>query len=541
MKFRKGVTAALTVGALGAAGTAVAVADPNEDKIRPNRQAVDTEADYTPFKRFTPLAASAPCTGEESGPGSEPFLLPTGYKQQVVAEEPPGTRSSGLNASSDNWDMNTQNEFGKDAGRYVYRTHENRAAQDDDPTTPPNPSNAQVSLTDLKTGQSEILAERGDWEAFDGIVWTPQGTILAAEETIKQATPDPQVPQASGGLVYEFFVDEDDPSELDPSRERITPGDGTNDTVKDGIRARPALGAKSHEGMRFDKRGFAYGIAESRGESQREPGTAGAIFRFVPDRKGDLSKGQLSAYDSTNTKDGEGRWLDLPRDAVQVDADRAAFTAGANRYERPEDVETGQSTGKDVLNGGDTLYVGITDDGSDGSFEEGVFNIDLRDKNRPFGYRYVGKQTGTIADPRPGNASEANGFDASDNVALDSKGNLAVAEDPPTNPVGADVFIAAPPRGNDDDDGGKRHQPARTVQRFSSLKDCAAEPSGPYFVLKGTERFSKRIGLEDVVNGETLFDHRQHAGMGTTIDALVAIVRADDDDRGRGRGTRGDD
>lgn len=89
MKFRKGVTAALAVGALGAAGTAVAVADPDGDKIRPNRQAIDTEADYTPFKRFTPLAASAPCTGEESGPGSEPFLLPTGYQQQVVAEEPP--------------------------------------------------------------------------------------------------------------------------------------------------------------------------------------------------------------------------------------------------------------------------------------------------------------------------------------------------------------------------------------------------------------------------------------------------------------------
>ena len=125
-------------------------------------------------------------------------------------------------------------------------------------------------------------------------------------------------------------------------------------------------------------------------------------------------------------------------------------------------------------------------------------------------------------------------------MALDSKGNLAIAEDPPVNPVGADVFIAAPPRGGDDDDeGGKRRRPARTVQRFSSLKDCAAEPSGPYFALKGTERFSKRIGLEDVVNGETLFDHRQHAGQGSPLDSLVAIAPVDeddrDDDRGRGR------
>ena len=512
MRFHKGVTAAFAVGALGLSGSA-ALADHGDRKSPKNGKAIDTEADYTPFERFTPLASSTPCVGEESGPQSEPFVLPPGYRQRVVAEEPPGVRSAGLNANSDVWDMSTQNEFGKDAGRYVYRTHENR----DKP--------GQVSLTDLKTGRSRILAERADWEAFDGIVWTPQGTILASEETIKQAKPDPQVPQASGGLVYEFFVDEDDPSRLDPSREPITPGDGTNDTTQDGIRARPALGAKSHEGMRFDKRGFVYGIAESRG--QTTTGQAGAIFRFIPDRKGDLSRGQLQALVTENRRTGEGRWVNLDRTAVQVDADAEAENKGANEYQRPEDVETGESTGKDRNNGGNTLYVGITE-----GAEEGVLAIDLSAKDRPFAYPYVGALAG----------NEPAGFENPDNLALDSKGNLAIAEDPPVNPVGADVFVAAPPRGKDDDgEGGKRRQPARTVQRFSSLKDCAAEPSGPYFALKGTERFSEEIGLEDVVNGETLFDHRQHAGQTTPIDSLVAIVREDDDDRGRGRDRDDDD
>ena len=98
--------------------------------------------------------------------------------------------------------MNTQNEFGKDAGRYVYRTHEVGA-----------PPGSQVSVTDLQTGETEVLAQRADWERFDGIVWTPWGTILAAEETTRAAVRDPQGPEA--GLVYEYFVDPDDPSELD--------------------------------------------------------------------------------------------------------------------------------------------------------------------------------------------------------------------------------------------------------------------------------------------------------------------------------------
>ncbi len=96
--------------------------------------------------------------------------------------------------------------------------------------------------------------------------------------------------------------------------------------------------------------------------------------------------------------------------------------------------------------------------------------VDLSSKKRPFAYPYVGKLAGNASEPD---------FDAPDNLALDSKGNLAIAEDPPVTPVGADVFVAAPPRGNDDDDeGGKRRQPAERVQRFASLKDCIGEPSG---------------------------------------------------------------
>lgn len=105
-----------------------------------------------------------------------------------------------------------------------------------------------------------MLAERADWERFDGIAWTPWGTIIAAEEVITAAGRDPAVPQAVGGLVYEI------------------------DPVTGAAVTRPAVGSRSHEGLRFDALGNLYGISE------RNPGY---IFRFTPDRRGDLARGQL--------------------------------------------------------------------------------------------------------------------------------------------------------------------------------------------------------------------------------------------------------
>jgi secreted PhoX family phosphatase len=387
--------------------------------------------------------------------------------------------------------MNTQNEFGKDAGRYVYRTHETGTG-------------SQVSVTDLKTGTTEVLAQRADWERFDGIVWTPHGTILAAEEVSNDAVDDPDFPEAEAGLVYELFVDPKDPSELNPNDPRDNVG------AKDGIAARPALGSKSHEGMRFDKQGNHYGISET---------APGGIYRFVPDKKGDLSEGQLQVLRTENGQDGKGTWVNIPDAAARTNA-QAAATGQGNGYSRPEDVETGESTGVDRNNGGNTLYVAIT--GTDD-----VLAVDLSSKIQPFAYFYVNNQSRPTS-PTPNATAE---FDSPDNLALDRRGNLAITEDPPGNTVGADIWIAKPPRGNDDDDdGGKRRQPSSEVERFASLKDCAAEPTGIYFALEGTEEYSEEIGLEELVNGESLFVNRQHSGQGTTLDQFVSIAPVDDGD-----------
>jgi secreted PhoX family phosphatase len=389
--------------------------------------------------QFEPLPASAPCTG--GGNPNAPFLLPEGFTQSIVASEP---------QFPDLPDMNTLNETGVHAGRFLYRTHEIG-------------SNGAVSVTDLVTGETHILAQRADWERLDGIVWTPWGTILIAEEVNAPAgSPDPDVPQATAGLVYE----------IDPK---------TGEAV-----ARPALGSKSHEGMRFDSEGNLYGISES---------NPGFIFRFTPDRPSDLSSGQLYALKittPTGDRTGEAEWIPLNRTAVKVNANAAAALVGATGYNRPEDVEIATATGNNG-GGANTLYVAIT-----GAGDTRVLAVDLREPrgrsghDTAFVYDYVKIGLNAPAD-----------FEFPDNLALDKNGNLYIAEDPATATAtgrGDDIWVATPAR-------GEIHSPAEMVVRFASLTDCNAEPTGIYFDMSGT----------------TLFVHAQHRG-GDGRDKCVAIT-----------------
>ena len=615
MRHRVKTVTAFAVAATFAITAVAAVAQEGDDG-----QDRDTTAE---FASFDELGRSAPC--ETSPVVDNSFRLAGGFRQDVVAQELDG-------GSDDFWDMNTQNEADTtDAGRYIYRTHEIR------------PFGSQVTVTDLQTGETEILFEREDWEAFDGIVWTPQGTILAAEETDPAAIRDPNVPQAEDGLVYEFFIDPEDPTELDPDREPAPimdggvptspTGDGNNDILQDGVRARPALGSKSHEGMRFDGDGNVYGISET------DPG---AIYRYVPEEGSDdpLSEGQLQALKTEDGHDGDGEWVDISDQDAMTDAQDAATRMDANAYDRPEDVETGESTGRDVNNGGDTLYVALT-----GTDE--VLAIDLGNSSEPFAYDYVfdpthdedgdgnpdgspegarsgsgdssgpgeggpssqgpaseppedgtptpGEQpTGPGEESGPSNESPAEGdesgagsagegeesgssdessqgdesgsgqgsseeqserstsqseengppnapedFDAADNLALDSDGNLVITEDvsiPLADGQGDDLWIATPPSEDDDE-----HAPAAELKRLASLTDCAAEPTGVYFAHANTGRYTDGTPYEESVDSGTLFVNRQHAGV-PPVDQLVAIHRGGGSgggDNGSGRGGNG--
>ena len=381
--------------------------------------------------RFTPLATSVACT--TGGNPNALFAIPDGFGQTNIASEPD---------YMGNPDMITENETGPQAGRYVFQTHELGLG-----------SNTGVSVTDLETGATTMLVQRTDWGSLDGIAWSPWGTVLIGEER-------------SGGKIWE----------LDP--------------VTLALNARPALGLKSHEGIRVDPQGNVYSISET---------NPGFIFRFVPDRRGDLTSGQTYALQVTNpTGDrvGEAQWIPLDRAAVQVDANAAAVAAGATGYNRPEDVELATSTGGNG-GGSNVLYVAVT--GRSNPTDNRVIAIDLReasggsDHATAFVYDYVKWGVNAVQGE----------FEMPDNLALDRAGNLYIAEDPATAPTtnrGDDIWVATPSTGG-------QHQPAASVVRFASLTDCNAEPTGIYFDIRSN----------------ALLVHAQHRG-GDGLDKTVRIA-----------------
>jgi hypothetical protein len=407
--------------------------------------------------RFTALPSSFACTISGGDPVN-PISLPPGLNQTIIASEP---------QFADAIDMNTQNESGPDAGRYLYRPSEG--------------SVGEVTVTDLKhlgPNSTKRFAFRQDWESMDPIVWTPWGTLLVGEETNAQVRPDPDYPGAKAGLVYELV-----PSRGDPS-------------VLAAIITRPALGSKAHEGMRFDKKGNLYSISE------RNPGY---IFKFSPDRKGDLSSGQLYALKitvPTGDRTGEAEWIPLDRDAVKIDASAAADAAGATGYNRPEDVEIATSTGN-FPNNPNTLFVAVTS--PLGPVDNRVLAIDLGDQRGNDGRGKKSSSNAFVYDYVKIGLNTTSEFEWPDNLALDPNGNLYIAEDPggsfATKRKGDDIWVARPGRGP--------HAPASSVERLGSLTDCDAEPTGLYWEL----------------NGDRLFVNVQHRG-GDHLDKAVAIGSA---------------
>ena len=391
------------------------------------------------FSDFEPLPSQAACKAPPSTLADfanyQPFNLPAGYSQTILANEIEDFRPvAGTGAG--NPDMLTFNETGPHAGRFLYRTHEVG-------------SNGAVTMTDLLTGSTSLVAQASHYEALDGIAWTPWGTVLFAEERIVAALKDPAVPNAVGGLVYEY----------DPRTGVTTP--------------RPAVGARSHEGLRFDSQGNLYGISES------TPGVngSGSIYKFVPDKKGDLSSGQLYALKVADpSRTGAAVWVPLDRDAVQINSDAAAIAVGATGWGRPEDIEVSTSTGSN-RGGTNVLYITSTS-------ESLVLKIELHGEDATVtNYVKEGVNVTGLQDP--------------DNVALDSQGNLYILEDHGPG----DFWVARPGPGNSD-------VPAEVV-RFASLTDCSAEPTGGYFDRAG----------------KTMYVHVQHAGGTLGNDLLVAITR----------------
>ena len=412
---------------------------------------------------FNPIAASAyaQVTIDPAILTSEPWVIPEGFVQSIVSDE----TNLDIYVAHDWNDMLTVNETGKHAGRYMYRTHEVRAA-----TSARNDggSGGSVSVVDLKTGDAKEIAARADWEALDGIVWTPWQTVLFAEEAGTSALADPDHPSATAGLVYELKLDKHDPM----SAESVT--------------VRPMLGALAHEGLEIDAEGNVYVIDEDR---------KGAIYKFVPTNYGDLSSGQLYALKVMGgAKTGAAEWVALDMTQAQIRANVAARAVGATEFCRPEDIERIDST----------LYVALTCEDVDnpantsgknaaGYNVGAVLAVELGEKTSA---KYVvasGKNT-----PYENHATATTGFAKVDNLANGPDGKLWMVEDNDYS----DIWVYDP-RSKDANGDGYRDG----VHLFASLKDKPAEGSGIYF------------GKDP----HTLYVNVQHSGTGN--DKTMAITK----------------
>ena len=379
---------------------------------------------------FKPIAGSA--YGMEADPdvATAPWVIPEGYVQAIVSDE----TDLDIYVANDWTDMNTVNETGIDAGRYLYRTHEVSYSSKTDRRVDGTRGGA-LSVVDLKSGVAREVASRADWEALDGILWTPWHTILFAEEAGTAARPDPDAPDATAGLVYELTLDKHDP------------------TRAKSVAVRPLLGALAHEGIETDAAGNVYVIDEDR---------RGSIYKFVPTAYGDLSRGQLYALKvKDGGKTGAAEWVALDMAQAQIRANVAARAAGATEYCRPEDLERL----------GSTLYVALTcedvDNAANTSGRGAVMAVELGDKPVVSYVVSAGKNA-----PIEDRANGITGFKGADNLASGPDGKLWIVEDN----AYSDIWVYDP-RSKDANGDGYRDG----VHLFASLKENAAEGSGIYF------------------------------------------------------------
>jgi sugar lactone lactonase YvrE len=365
---------------------------------------------------FNPIAGSAYAPAQTAAWGEEPFLIPEGYRQYRVSDESADLGGGpGLNiyagAVDDLTDMNTTNETGKWAGRFLYRTHEVG-------------SNGSLSVIDLQTGETKLLAQDAGWRRLDGIRWTPWGSILFPEET-------------TGGRLFELTLDKNDPTEAA------------------AVVAHPEVGILRHEGIEVGPDGSVYVIDELNG---------GSLYRFVPFRRGDLSDGQLyalrikgisnadqsyAAYladPDGNPHTGDFEWVPLDMNQVVIDADAASNAVFATEYGRPEDLE----------GMGQILYVANTS-------ENRVLAIDLQKMTVS---TFV--QSGLNV-PVEDAATGTTGFDSPDNLAEGPDGRLWIVEDN----VPSDIWVT--------DSDKNKDGAADNVYLFASLRDPGAEGTGIYF------------------------------------------------------------
>lgn len=435
------------------------------------------------FDQFTPLANSV-AGGSLSE--SEPFQLSnSSFKQKTLHAN--GLPLSG-NRFGDNWDMNTLNESGPQAGRFLFTPYETGAP-------------AGVRRLDVNTGQAVSIVENGGGAlSFNGAAnpfivgdasrWTPFGTYLTAEESWGTGS--------TKGRLFE-----------------VTNPLGAPGAV--GFTERRVIPRVSHEGLAFDAEKNMYFIDELNGGSiykyvSSTPNTGATYFNAGTTYVMKVGAGgnfdALGAYSWEPITDADGNAL-VAADEVSVggstyvDGRIAANRVGGTNFNRPEDLEIQSKNGQQLLyfaatsssNDG-VINGGVNPDGAGVNGNGAVFSINLTDLSATGGVQLFANKNTLKKNPdgtTPGIVG--NEFLNPDNIAIDNFGNIYIIEDQPGG--AADIWFAY-----DADYDGE----AESLGRWASLSTLGAEPTGLYF---------------DPFRSNRAFVNVQHAG--SDIDRTIII------------------
>lgn len=382
-------------------------------------------ADNTYFDNFTPLTSSVPAG---SLPEATPLVLSSpNFSQKTLFANDLGARNGGVRLG-DNWDMNTVNETGPDAGRYLFHPYETGMGG--------------VFRGDLTTGMAVSIVPEGTqgFRSGDASRWTPWGTYITAEESWGTGS--------THGRLFEVTNPLAEPGSVNFVQRNIIP-------------------RVSHEGLTFDAQGNLYFIDEVNG---------GALYKYTsqtPNTSTFFDAGQTfvlkTAGGNNERATGMAVWepitdtSGIPLDftnvvngggTLAIDGRAAADAFGATVYNRPEDLEI-----QTLADGSQMLYMVTTTN-------DEVYSIRLTDATNAVVNRFVSQDT---IDQATG-AAVGGVFNDPDNLAIDANGNIYVVEDQPAGV--ADIWFAM----DADRDGV-----AESVGRWATMSTEGAEPTGLYF------------------------------------------------------------
>lgn len=420
---------------------------------------------------FTPLTESAPVVPANSlGELTSPWVTPAGIYQknilslrevedQILSPGQSVVRVPGASTSASMFDMLAYDP----TGNYLFIPHE----------TPIGAGCTRVSLYD---NHAEIIfagdqkGAEGDWTndygAFDPSRWTPNNTLLLAEEW------------SGEGRVIEIL------NPLAPAGEIES-------------RELNSIANVSHEGINFSEKfdDTIYFIDEY---------NSGSIYKFVMSTAGDYTKGQTfvlsvdafltsggnpaanfnAGANATATRTGLATWVPLtdkdgvplpgisdpfvngPTGPATLSGRKAADDAGGTPYGRPEDMSVSR-----LSNGREVLFVAVTS-------ENAVISIEILENKGGKSVTPTGKAMvrvfGSNATPKNlGHAPTSGLINSPDNIALDSQGNVYVIEDAPNgSSTGGDIWFF-----RDKNSDGV----AESVDHFMSIRVNGSEATGMIF------------------------------------------------------------